>query len=59
MLDKTKEVIKVEISKYFTFTDPAPMPGSETVSILKTLKEDVKEIVNKHKSGWKSKTKKH
>ena len=44
MFDKTKAAVMAEIAKLGMCIDPAPMLGSGTASVLKALKEDLKEM---------------
>lgn len=47
MLKKAKTVIKDELTKAIvevsTCSDPAPMPGSGVVNVLKSLSENIKD----------------
>lgn len=51
MLNKTKNIILGEIAKEIICTDPAPMPGERASKVIKALKEDVKDILNKKYDG--------
>lgn len=49
MFENTKEALLTEILKSTVCVDPAPLPGSGLLNIVKAMMRDIKKVLKKEK----------